>query len=546
MLLAGPLSAAAATTRRPTAQVRPNILVILVDQMRAPCWLGADVIDDGFPANVARLRRAGVSFVRHYTASNDCTPSRAALLTGLHTHQTGCMITGASTLDPAFPTWGSMLRALGYETCWYGKWHLTDGDGSWSARSGPAALARYGFGGGTFPSPNGAPGQGEVADPAIAEQFARFYREAADTQPWCTTVSFVNPHDIAWWYRYTGAPALEMIAVSGSPAALPPNFETPAQLETRGKPLLQRSLQQIAAQSFGDVAFSGPRAAQEWASLLDLYAQLQRTVDAQIGVVLDALATRPDVAANTVIVFTSDHGEYAGSHGMRGKGASLYEEAIRVPLIVSDPRRRTITAALDTPRAQLTSSVDVAPLLLTIACGSRNWRSDARFSHLARRPDLGAILADPAAAGRRYAAHATDEVVTEFALATHAAAAPLHVTGVITAGAKYATYSNWRAGTTEPLESGQQLELYDYRTAAGRLETLSLSGRSPLEGGLRATLEQAVREELEGPLPARLEPARRRGLANYFESAAVEANVARTTRLARLDSNARRPQATVA
>jgi hypothetical protein len=250
------------------------------------------------------------------------------------------------------------------------------------------------------------------------------------------------------------------------------------------------------------------------------------------------------VAANTVIVFTSDHGEYAGSHGMRGKGASVYEEAIRVPLIVNDPRN-AITAAPGQPRAQLTSSVDVAPLLLTIACGSRDWRSDARCSHLARRPDLGAILADPAAGGRRYAAHATDEVVTEFALATHAAAAPLHVTGVVTAGAKYATYSHWRAGTTEPLESGQQVELYDYRTRRGRLETLNVAGRSPLEGGMRATLEHAIREELEAPLPVRLEPARRRGLANYFESAAVEANVARTTRLKLLESIAGTPQVTV-
>ena len=44
------------------------------------------------------------------------------------------------------------------------------------------------------------------------------------------------------------------------------------------------------------------------------------------------------MAANTVIVFTSDHGEYGGSHGLRGKGAGAYEEAIRVPLLVKDNR----------------------------------------------------------------------------------------------------------------------------------------------------------------------------------------------------------------
>ena len=59
--------------------------------------------------------------------------------------------------------------------------------------------------------------------------------------------------------------------------------------------------------------------------------------------------SRPRVAANTVVVFTSDHGEYGASHGLRGKGASAYEEGIRVPLLVKDPRgdadERTRTAA---------------------------------------------------------------------------------------------------------------------------------------------------------------------------------------------------------
>ena len=56
------------------------------------------------PPNIRRLAEGGVSFGHHYTASNDCSPSRAAMLTGLYTHQTGCMITGGSTLDPGFPT----------------------------------------------------------------------------------------------------------------------------------------------------------------------------------------------------------------------------------------------------------------------------------------------------------------------------------------------------------------------------------------------------------------------------------------------------------
>ena len=80
-----------------------------------------------------------------------------------------------------------------------------------------------------------------------------------------------------------------------------------------------------------------------------------------------------------MVVFTSDHGEYGASHGLRGKGAGVYEEAIRVPLIVKDPRGM-LTGAPEVPRKQLSSSVDVAPLLLTIATGSNAWRENPHYS----------------------------------------------------------------------------------------------------------------------------------------------------------------------
>ena len=88
----------------------PNILIVLVDQMRSPCWWPSPAATAQLLPNLARLRAGAVSFGRHYTAANDCTPSRAALVTGLHTHQTGCLITGRSELDPGFPTFGSSVE----------------------------------------------------------------------------------------------------------------------------------------------------------------------------------------------------------------------------------------------------------------------------------------------------------------------------------------------------------------------------------------------------------------------------------------------------
>jgi arylsulfatase A-like enzyme len=514
--LADPDSAPAHRGREPGPYRRtsqPNILVIMVDQLRTPRWFGPGTQGPGLPPNIAALARSGVSFVRHYAASNDCTPARATMLTGLHTHQTGCMITGVSTLDPGFPTWGTMLREQGYATNWYGKWHLTHGDRHWNERDGPPALQRYGFGGGTYPSPNGAPGQGWHVDPKIAKQFDDWYEAAGGDGPWCTTVSFVNPHDIAWWWRWSSLDASEATAPSKI-TSLPANYETPEQLAARRKPTLQHSLQLTSAVSFGEVPFSGPGFETAWLPFLDLYVKLQLEVDRHVGRVMATLARRRKVMSNTIVVFTSDHGEYGASHGLRGKGAAMYEEGIRVPLIVTD-RSGRLGAVPNTVRNQLTSSVDFAPLLLSLADESGSWRHDPRYLHLSTRANIARIIRDPSAPGRQYAVHATDEVLTEFALLPHAANAPLHVKGIVTPTAKYATYSNWRAGALDALSRGEQSELYDYTSRGGYHEIDNRAGRSPLEDQLRTSLDEATHEELHLPLPSSLVAVQERALAEY-------------------------------
>jgi arylsulfatase A-like enzyme len=485
----------------------PNVLVILVDQMRTPVWLPPGAQPAALTPNLAALRAGAVSFERHYTAANDCTPSRGALVTGLYSHQTGCLITGDSRLDPGFPTWGTLLRELGYDTTWWGKWHLDPNP--------DAPLEPYGFSGGTYPSPNGSPGQGYEVDPAIAAQFAEWLREGGGAEPWCATVSFVNPHDIAWWYRFTSQVPGES-SPPGLAEALPPNYETPEALEAARKPRLQRALQDTAARSFGPVPFDGAEAVQAWTGLMDTYLMLQGYVDRQVGHVLAALAAQPAVHANTVVLFTSDHGEYGGSHGLRGKGASGYEEAIRVPLYVRD-FRGLATAAPAVGRTQLTSSVDVSALLLTLATGSSAWRHESRYRHLATRHDLAAICAHPAAPGRKWVLHATDEDVTEFATEPYAAEAPRHVVALRTKRGKLALYSNWRAGSIEVEPAGAELELYDYSSPAGSAELENAAGAAgALEEELWVTLEEeAIPTELRAPLPYALRAAQRRGMADY-------------------------------
>lgn len=484
---------------------RPNILMIIVDQMRTPVWMPAGATGAALLPNLTALKRRSVSFERHYTASNDCSPARSVLLTGLHTHQTGVMITGGSWLDPRFPTWGKLLRGLGYSTAYYGKWHLNPNP--------RAPLEQYGFDGGTYPSPNGGPGQGTRVDPHIANQFIDWLHSNGGDTPWCTTVSFVNPHDIAWWWRHTSKIAAESSPPSRA-TSLPPNYETPQQLLEKGKPALQRSLQVRAASSFGKVAFEGPQALAQWTNMMDTYLLLQSYVDIQIGRVLAALAAHPKIASNTVVLFTADHGEYAGSHGMRGKGASAYEEAIRVPFYVHDPQGDW-TSKTSLPRTQLTSSADVVPLMLTIATGSEQWRGEKEYSHLASRFDMARLCTHPRAKGRDWVLHATDEDVTEFTKVPYEA--PRHVVALRTPQGKLALYSDWRQGTMDVEPASEEVELYDYGTPGGRSELESVAGASPLEEQMRLTLEEeAIPQELEAPLPSHLRLAQRQGMADYF------------------------------
>jgi arylsulfatase A-like enzyme len=513
----------------------PNILVIIVDQLRAPQGFQTTAAARGMMPNLAALRKGAVSFASHYTAADDCTPARSTLLTGLYSHQTGCLMTGGSTLAPVFPTWGTMLRDYGYVTAYFGKWHLTHGDDNWTMARNSNALEKYGFDGGSYPSPDGAPGQGTLVDPLITAQFTNWYATAPASRPWCTTVSLVNPHDIAWWYRWT-IPFAQERRPPSIVSTLPANFETPLQLFARRKPTLQLALQDTAAAAFGSVPFTGPAAVKAWLPFMNLYLALSALVDRQIGAVIATLASRPTLAANTVVVFTSDHGEYGASHGLRGKGAGVYEEAIRVPLIVNDLRGK-LTRAPTVDRTGLTSSVDVAPLLLTIASGSNAWRKDRRFAHIAGRHDLAAMLANPRAPGRGFVLHATDEVLSEFASKPYLFGAPLHVTAIRTRTAKYALYSHWAPQSNNVASVGQQRELYDYSTRNGRLELRNVAGSSRLEHTLNAQITAAIRNELRAPIPARWRTAQATAYFSYYQIAQLDALAALgTTRSGRSGS----------
>jgi arylsulfatase A-like enzyme len=525
----------------------PNILFVICDQWRFPQHLTPDekaVLDLRLP-NYVWLRDHSIKFTGHYGAAAGCTPARSTILSGLYTHQTALFNTfadngqkdQANTLNPGFLTWGTALRELGYQTYWWGKWHESPASATGLATAGlPANLEQYGFSGGTFPpylglegkpsaiiggpqngqpdrlSPIGFVNQGIELDGFIANQFAQWlagYDPAMG--PFATAVSLINPHDIEGYPINTLQN--ELTDRDRFIGQKPPNNEDLATLQKR-KPSLQQ------AQYYTNQLEGG--ADKGWRDYLNYYYWLQTRVDLQIGNVLQTLHGRPDLAANTIIIFTADHGDHGGSHGLHGTALTVYEESVHLPLFVHDPTGRW-SRFEEIPRPQLTSTVDLFPLLLTLAKGGRLWLNDSRFSYLAGDVDWAGILVDPAGAGRDYIVSTSDEFFgDEFdpAGTSARADAPFHVVGVRTPAAKFATYNYWKVGSIDLNDSaGQEIELYDYRTPEGRLELENSASTRPW---LVRELQEFIRREvlpreLRRPLPNEYRAVHDAAVAAYIE-----------------------------
>lgn len=123
-----------------------------------------------------------------------------------------------------------------------------------------------------------------------------------------------------------------------------------------------------------------------WLTFLNYYAWLESCVDYQVGQVLGTNAGASGLAQspfnnNTLVIFTSDHGEYAGSHGLHTKGGALYDESMKVPLIVSFPSARNANNSSNNGHPLVLpytrSSVDLLPFLYAMALGSdTTWRGN--------------------------------------------------------------------------------------------------------------------------------------------------------------------------
>ena len=380
----------------------PNILMIVTDQEYAHQPLPADL---ALP-NRERIRARGVTFTQHHCTTTVCTPSRSVMYTGRHTSHTRMFDnTNFAWIDDmradpeTLPTIGHMLRDLGYHTVYKGKWHLSEipAEGSRDAME-PYGFSEYQEFGDVVGGPlDGALKDGKIADEA-ADWLATRASEVAAATPWFMTVNFVNPHDVMFF----DTDAEEMVQVKG----LFPIFGAP------DTPLYHQQWQTSLPASFFDDLEGQPPAVRDYKRLCDMYygrIPMDRRdmwhnhvnyylncildVDRHIGTVLDQLDAS-GLADDTIVIFTSDHGEQGGAHHLRQKGGVAFQESVNVPLVIADPRHS------DASRTDAVGShLDLVPTILAYAGLSEDERRK-RYP-LLKGHDLSGVVRDPASVGPR-------------------------------------------------------------------------------------------------------------------------------------------------
>ena len=466
---------------------QPNIVMIVSDEERRTDWL--DGMAD-LPAH-DRLGADGLTFNRHYTHSSPCSPSRASLFTGRYLPQHGVVdnvnFPEHTALDPAIPTVGSLLRGVGYEAAYVGKWHLD---------LGPFPdLEAHGYSGwqGSDHHYVGGPWTGLHFDPIIAAQAVDWLEHEAPRldQPWCLTVALVNPHDVMWYPADQPAYAadhpddarlLAMIKdircgdVDLEPFRgeyperfdrLPDNFDD----DLHTKPEIQRMWRWVRNREHfvGSMDLDEPR---QWLRQLDYYAWLHERLDESLATVLGAL-DRLGIYDDTAIVYTSDHGDACGSHGLRAKLPCVYEEVLGVPLVVKVPGVTEAGATTDA----LSTHVDLAATVCALGGVGERGGGPAPERTLAGA-DMAPTLADPTVSVRDHVLFAQDSAQSPLLRGCRYA-----VRGFFDGDTKYARYYGigggvQRDGTTDdagkvvPVDApfdDQDHELYDCGDDPGEL-----------------------------------------------------------------------------
>lgn len=370
---------------------RVNIVYIGSDQHRFDC-LGLNGHPQIQTPNLDRLTASGINFANAYTPCPVCTPARASLLTGQWSYQHAAltipqMTEAHRTYLSHLKTVPEVLRDAGYVQGYVGKWHVAD-------RSGHPQPEELGFGEyvpegryerwrGEQEIPPGPRGQTWASAANSPKDFDRMIRGAEDEH--------ISPDQSRLhWGADHAIRMIESAAAGGEPFFVrwDPSEPHPANVvpqpyasmydprelepwgsfaeEFSGKPYIQR--QQL--ESWGIAHWTWD----DWAPVVARYLGEISLLDHEIGRVIEAVE-RCGRGDSTVIIYTTDHGDLCGSHRMMDKHFVMYDDIVRVPLIIGSPAGRNTDSPSATDgwsrgsvyRGFVSHAIDLASTLCELA-----------------------------------------------------------------------------------------------------------------------------------------------------------------------------------
>jgi len=361
---------------------RPNILFIFTDDHGAQTISAYGSTRNSTP-NIDRIAAEGIRFTNAFCGNSICAPSRATILTGTHSHVNG-NTTNERIFDSRQHTFPEMLRDAGYQTALFGKWHLNcepKGFETWDI------LINQGV---YYNPPMIRNGQytertGYTTD-IITDLTLEWLRSDRDPdRPFLLLYHHKAPHR-SW------EPPLRYLRLFDDTAlAVPPTFFdnwsdrssawshaemsiefhlTPGDLHLHA-PVWQLNTEQLDAwnavyepknRAFRDAKLAGtPLLEWKYQRFAKDYLRTVAAVDDGVGRILDYLE-ESGLAANTVLIYSSDQGWYLGEHGMFDK-RWMYEESLRMPFLVRWPE----VIRPGGVNADLVQNIDVAPTILELA-----------------------------------------------------------------------------------------------------------------------------------------------------------------------------------
>jgi choline-sulfatase len=362
-----------------------NVLVFLTDQQRAVQHFPAGWSGRNMPG-LTQLQRHGLTFENAFTNACMCSPARSTLMSGYFPAQHGVKYTLETDMpSPQYPQVelattfknpATVVAAAGYTPVYKGKFHCVKpatgttyvpndvhqyGFTRWDPQDAGANQDASEAGGGTADN-DGRFMNSQGTDSAGTEGALQYLTTAAaQTQPFFLVVSLVNPHDVLFYpknYIKDGYDDTWLQGEIDPPATAHENLST--------KPSVQAEFLRI-------FNLSGPiPTPQMKRNYLNFYGNLMKSSDAYLVQILNAL-TSSGLLDKTLVIATADHGEMGATHGgMRQKNFNFYEEAIRVPLVYSNPR---LFKKAHTTNA-LVSHVDFLPTLATLVGAPAKARAD--------------------------------------------------------------------------------------------------------------------------------------------------------------------------